>query len=153
MVLYARGWLGEAGAEDVVQEAFVKLLMQVRRPGDVRAWLYRCVRNAALGQWRKRRVRLKHQEEVAARTAEREQGWFESRAEDVVDASAAEAALRELEEKQREVVVLRIWGQLTWREIGRVTGAPVSTAVKRYQQALGEIRRRMQRCETTDSAN
>src|SRR5262245_66257780 len=46
LVLYARQWC--AGPEDVVQDAFLKLLGQRRAPDDPAAWLYRVVRNAAL---------------------------------------------------------------------------------------------------------
>jgi RNA polymerase sigma-70 factor (ECF subfamily) len=46
LVLCARQWCDEP--EDVVQEAFVKLVRQSRVPDDRVAWLYRVVRNGAL---------------------------------------------------------------------------------------------------------
>lgn len=47
LVLYARRWFNqaEAEAEEVVQEAFVRLMQQHRRPRHVRGWLYTTVRN------------------------------------------------------------------------------------------------------------
>jgi DNA-directed RNA polymerase specialized sigma24 family protein len=44
LVLYARQWCG--APEDVVQEAFVKLVRQRRAPEDAVAWLYRVVGEA-----------------------------------------------------------------------------------------------------------
>ena len=46
LVLCARQWCAEP--EDVVQEAFVKLVRQSRPPVDAVAWLYCVVRNGAL---------------------------------------------------------------------------------------------------------
>ncbi len=46
LVLYARQWCD--APEDVVQEAFIKLVRQSRPPADAVAWLYRVVRNGAL---------------------------------------------------------------------------------------------------------
>lgn len=48
LVLYARQWLDAQQAEDAVQEAFIDLLRQRSAPPNVRAWLYRGVRQTAL---------------------------------------------------------------------------------------------------------
>ena len=48
LVLYARQWLDDrSAAEDVVQEAFVRLVAQPALPRNARAWLYAVVRNGA----------------------------------------------------------------------------------------------------------
>ncbi|MHC4716097.1 MAG: RNA polymerase sigma factor [Planctomycetota bacterium] len=147
MVLYARQWLGSGRAEDVVQDVFVRLMTQRRAPGNVKAWLFRCVRNAAFNELRSRRRRRKHHERLGAERAT----WFESRPDDVIDAAAVQAALAGLPAKQREVIVLRIWGGLTHREIGEVTGKPLSTVFSRYRTALARIRQRMEAsCRTTN---
>src|SRR5947209_6552720 len=46
LVLCARQWCAEP--EDVVQDAFIKLVQQPRPPADTVAWLYRVVRNGAI---------------------------------------------------------------------------------------------------------
>src|SRR5262249_3432779 len=46
LVLYARQWCD--APEDVVQEAFLKLVRLGQPPQDAAAWLYRVVRNGAL---------------------------------------------------------------------------------------------------------
>ena len=57
LVLFARQRC--VAAEDVVQDGFVQLARQNRPPDDVRAWLYRVVRNEVLmlgrGEARRRR--------------------------------------------------------------------------------------------------
>ena len=143
-MLYARGWLDGASAEDLVQDAFVALASQREAPGDVKGWLCRCVRNGSISRWR----RAGRQRRLGEQMATERSGWFESRADDLIDAAAAAAALGELEEESREVVVLRIWGQMTLREVGEVVGMPVSTVHMKYQQALESLRKRMVRsCE------
>ena len=70
LVLYARQWC--AAAEDVVQEAFVRLAGQKVSPDDPVGWLYRVVRNGAINQLRSADRRTRH-EAVAASGRER---WF-----------------------------------------------------------------------------
>ncbi len=48
LMFYARQWSPDQQAEDIVQDAFIKLLKQRRCPYNVRAWLFRVVRNASI---------------------------------------------------------------------------------------------------------
>ncbi|GHT43033.1 hypothetical protein FACS189443_6630 [Planctomycetales bacterium] len=54
LILYARQWVGTA-AEDVVQEAFLKLLTESPPPDSPKSWLYRVVRNHAIDLKRRQR--------------------------------------------------------------------------------------------------
>src|SRR5262245_33712816 len=76
--LYARQWGGLA--EDVVQEAFVKLAQMTPPPSDVLPWLYRVVRNEALARNRSD-VRRRRRESLAVGR----ETWF-SRADERLDA-------------------------------------------------------------------
>src|SRR5260370_24963866 len=64
LVLYARQWCD--APEDIVQEAFLKLVCQRRPPLDAIAWLYRVVRNGALDAAKMAR-RRRQRESAAAR--------------------------------------------------------------------------------------
>jgi RNA polymerase sigma-70 factor (ECF subfamily) len=141
LVLFARQWVGErAGAEDVVQDVFVALMGQARPPHHVRAWLYRSVRNAAISRARGEGRRSGRE----ARTAAARADWFEPRHEDLIDAGAAQQALESLPGEQREVIVMRIWGQMTLNEVAEVTGEAVSTLFSRYRAGLARIRQLME---------
>src|SRR5215472_10422628 len=83
--LYARQWLDAASAEDVVQEALTRLLMQSRPPDDPVAWMYRAVRNAAIDH-AKASARRRRREEAQAQ-ARRE--WFEALPDALIDTRAA----------------------------------------------------------------
>jgi RNA polymerase sigma-70 factor (ECF subfamily) len=60
---------------------------------------------------------------------------------------AGEVAVRQavmaLPREQREVVVLHVWGGLTFEEVGRATGVAANTAASRYRYGLEKLRKAM----------
>jgi len=139
LALYARQWLDDHATADVVQEAFLKLLSQKRQPNDVRAWLFRTVRNAALNELRRRRTRIQHAQAIAVNRPE----WFQQHLDDALDAQAAKEALKQLPPEQSELIVMRIWGHLTYEQMAEVAGEPLSTVHGRYVAAIESLRRKM----------
>src|SRR3954464_6879856 len=115
LVLFARQWMPSlADAEDVVQEAFVRFWRSRQRATDPTAYLYACVKNCAL-EWQRGRKRQARREEAAARPeAER---LFVGPLEQDERRAVIEAALHKLPENQREVLVMKIWGGLTFPQI------------------------------------
>ena len=134
LVLYARQWCGDP--EDVVQEAFLKLVRQSQAPEDAAAWLYRVVRNGALdaAKMAKRRQR---RESAAARPIQ----WFVEPEVDGLDAKTAVAALERLPSEQREVIIARHWGGLNYEQIAAVAGCSASTAFRRYTAGVEDLRK------------
>lgn len=126
-------------SEDIVQEALIELVGQPRLPCDVTAWLYRVVRNKAISASRSARRRKRHEAAAAGGRAM----WFERSAADLVDADVAAAALQSLPIEQREVVVARIWGGLSFQQIGQLVGASHSAAHRRYEAALLALRQKL----------
>jgi len=144
LVLYARQWLDEVGARDAVQEAFVRLLRREDLPPNILAWLYRTVRSAAIDSLRSDQRRQRRERECASERAM----WFEPRPENAIDAAAAQAALATVPDKQREVIVLRLWSGLTLAEIAEVCEASVSTVFSRYRAGLAAVRKRLEQTPT-----
>jgi RNA polymerase sigma-70 factor (ECF subfamily) len=134
LILYARQWC--ATPEDVVQEAFLKLVSLRQPPRSVVPWLYRVVRNAALDACKTAR-RRQRRESAAARSV----GWFVEPEIDGLDAAAAAAALQRLAAEEREVIVARLWGGLSFEEIAEVAGCSASTAFRRYSAGLDALRK------------
>jgi RNA polymerase sigma factor (sigma-70 family) len=151
LVLYARQWLPDvASAEDAVQEAMTALLAQARPPDDPVAWMFRAVRNAAIDQARATSGRRRRERAVAGVRRE----WFEPGIDALLDAQAAERAMRQLPADSREIVVLRIWSGLGFAQIARVTGLGVSTVHGRYVAALDQLRHALEKpCPTTTTTN
>jgi RNA polymerase sigma-70 factor (ECF subfamily) len=134
LVLYARQWCGVP--EDVVQEAFLKLVALRQPPRRVVPWLYQVVRNAAIDAQRSARRR---QQREAARPAR----WFVEPELDGLDAATAVAAMERLPLEQREVIVARMWGGLSFEQIAEVAGTSASTAFRRYDAGIAALRHEM----------
>ena len=149
LILFARQWIEQSAAQDVVQDAFVRLMAQARRPDNVKAWLYTTVRHAAISFARSSARRSRRE----MRLAEERPEYFEPQPGDLIDASAAQQALESLASEQREVIVMRIWAQMTLGEISQITGEAVSTLFARYRAALAEIKRIMESSWHTKKKN
>ena len=136
LVLYARCWNVNA-AEDLVQNAFMKLVEQPKRPENPMAWLCKTIRNSAISQHRKSERQKKHETEAARQKPD----WFVPN--DTLPAKEAAEKLAELTSQQREIVVLRIWNQLSFDEIAELTDMPKTSVFRTYSEALQELRRKL----------
>lgn len=127
--------------EDVVQEAFCRLAVQDPPPENAVAWLYRVCRNLAerqrLGDKRRReREQVRSRSEVAGDQT------------DPLEIAETLAAVEELEDELREVLVARVWGQLSLEEVARLCGVSTATAFRRYEAALKALRVKLEtKCE------
>ena len=134
--LYARQWGGSA--EDVVQEAFVRLAQQSPPPEQILPWLYRVVRNAALMTHRSA-ARRRQREQRASKP----EAWFATN-EDRLDGDEATRLLADLPLELREVIVARLWGGLTFDDIAGLVGCSLPTAHRRYHTGLTQLRERLE---------
>jgi RNA polymerase sigma-70 factor (ECF subfamily) len=140
LIVFARRWApSHADAEDIVQDGFVRFFRSGGRAADPAAYLYACVRSAALSwlQSAGRRARRVH---AAGQQRPVEEPVFVTRLERDERHRALEAAVAALPGDQAEVVVLRIWGGLTFAQIGEVMGTPLHTAASRYRYAMESLR-------------
>ncbi len=145
LLLCARQWTRSlADAEDVVQEAFVRYWRHQRHlPGDPQALLVTSIRRAALDHAR-RQIRRTTREEKADGGLEERDGLFEPRPGDADDRRRElERALERLPAGQREVLVLKIWNELTFEQIGEALEIPANTAASRYRYALAALRKEL----------
>ncbi len=119
------------GAEDAVQTAFSRVLQRGRAPSELRPYLFRCVRNAAMDEGR------------ARQRASRNDSIFNG-----VHAAQGDSRLRlEVEElfatltaDEREAVVLKVYSGMTFEEIGGVRGVPLQTAASWYRRGMSKLR-------------
>ena len=137
LVLYARSWNAPA-AEDLVQESLLKLIEQEKSPPNPVAWLFKTIRNGAISRHRKTERRERHETEAAKHRPQ----WFVA-GHDELQIEEVTKILSQLPDTQREVVVLRIWNQLSFEEIAELTETPKTTVFRSYTQALEELRKRM----------
>jgi RNA polymerase sigma-70 factor (sigma-E family) len=136
MVRLAYALTGDPGhAEDVAQAAFAKAYAawpRVLRSGDPDAYVRRIVVNENRNRFRKRRV------------PEHLTGFPLERADAqacVEDRSALMAALRALGPRQRAVIVLRYWLDLSEAEAAAVLNCSVGTVKSQTSRALAALRK------------
>ncbi len=131
-------WTGlrDGSAEDVVQEAFVKLSAEVTPPAQPVAWLYATTRHLASNE-RRATGRRVHRERMMAGSESREGAAWAT-------AEAGELAgfLLTLPDNLREVVVARTWGGLGFDEIAALVGRSKATVWRDYGRALDLLRDR-----------
>jgi len=136
LLLYAQSW-NTHDAEDLVQNAFLKLAEQPKRPENPAAWLCKTIRNAAISQYRKAERQRKYETEAVRHKPD----WFEPR--DPLLAREAAEKLAELPADKREIVVLRIWNQLSFDEIAELTNTPKTSVFRMYSDALAELKKKL----------
>jgi len=137
LLAYAVSLLRDRSAsEDVLQQVFVALLRgRVAIDGPPLHYLYRAVRNTALNH------RRDHAREVDLPSNGH---WLESPPGKEAIGIALQSALAELPEEQREIVVLRVWGQMTLEEAALAVDVSINTAASRYRYALAKLKARLQ---------
>jgi RNA polymerase sigma-70 factor (ECF subfamily) len=142
LLLCARQWTRTlADAEDVVQEAFVRYWRHQRHlPGDPQALLITSIRRAAIDHARRESRRSAREDKADGGLEERESVFIAQPGEEAERRREIEAALQKLSDLQREVLVLKIWNELTFEQIAAILDIPANTAASRYRYALGALR-------------
>lgn len=83
-----------------------------------------------------RRTQRRHQRENAVAKAEN----HISSASQSLEAEELRDAIDSLTEELREIVIARVWGELTLAEISNITGQSIATVHRRYEMALQQLR-------------
>jgi RNA polymerase sigma factor (sigma-70 family) len=131
---------GREDAEDAVHEAFARLCrVQTNGLADPTAYVYAAVRNAALDRLRSSRVKSRSASSLFRPMANVTGEPIRTLLDQERDRQV-QAAVEALPAEKREVVVMKLYGQLTFSQIAAVLEEPLSTVATRYQRALDELR-------------
>lgn len=131
-----------SAAEDVVQDvfiSFVKAVEQFRLRGSLKGYLATCVANRSRDYIRKKR----RQQTVAVSEAGQMTSDAKSPVQLVIrteELQKLKRAMTELPYQQREVVVLRLHGDLRFRQIAKLQDVSVKTVQSRYRYGLDKLR-------------
>ena len=133
LLLYGRALgLSHGEAEDVLQETFLTLMQKDAPPEQPEHYCVRSFRNRALnykrGLWRRLTRELESRR------------WFERTSSETSQERAAMRCLAQLPADQREVIVLKIWHEYTFDEIGQLLDLSPNTAAGRYRYGLEKLR-------------
>lgn len=135
--------LGDAtAAEDVVQDVFVRFARNARSfrlTGSLKGYLATCTANRARDVLRHRQLSrmspLPDADAIASDISEPPTSVAESELQQQL-----RSALMNLPSEQREAVTLRLYGELTFKEIANLQGVPLKTVQSRYRYALDKLR-------------
>jgi RNA polymerase sigma-70 factor (ECF subfamily) len=138
LLLYAKQW-NTNDADDIVQEAILRMVRRAHwegTPDNPAAYLFTAVRNEAIDRQRKAKRRKMHENQAAIERPI----WLETPPDSSLRASELLETLDKLPMEQREIVVARIWGGLTFDEIAAMMGDSRTTVHRRYSEALEVLR-------------
>jgi RNA polymerase sigma-70 factor (ECF subfamily) len=127
-----------AAADDLVQDTLERALSHwtSRRPdGELRAWLFSILRNLhidAYRQARRRGAEVEIDEDDHRETATRQETALEAR--DVL------AALDQLPEEQKSLLLLIGVEDFSYEEAARIVGVPIGTVMSRLSRARQRLR-------------
>ena len=134
-----------ATAEDAVHEAFTRLARQKGPPdSDTTAYVYKAVRNAAIDQARRRKTRPAPTDDLASLFVTPNQDDPGQAAEMNETQAMLMRAIDNLPDDEREAVVMRSFGGLTFQQIAEATGRPLTTVSSQYQRALGKLKQQLE---------
>ena len=139
-------------AEDLFQETFIKIIKNLKKgkyneEGKFLPWAIRIARNMAIDYFRK----MKRMPTVTSSDGEdvfrkiklavdnREEQMIRNEKENLV-----RAVINKLPEEQRQVLILRHYGDLSFKEISAMTGVSINTALGRMRYALNNMRKIME---------
>lgn len=137
-------------ADDIFQETFVKAITTIKQGkyndlGKFSAWLYRIARNLAVDSFRAEKNESALSTDNADYDILNRRELAEDTIEDVMVGLQIEEDLRrlidELPEVQREVLNLRYYKELSFKEIAELTGVSINTALGRMRYAILNLRR------------
>ena len=126
-------------AEDLVQEAFVRIWRLYGHTGEVSPSLvYRAIRRLAIDWARSLDSRKRREEKISHDTpfaSSFDRGLERDERRDVLL-----QAVDRLPPEQKEVLTLKIWAELTFDEIARTLDLSLNTVASRYRYALRKLK-------------
>lgn len=134
LILYGKALgLSHSEAEDVLQETFLSLLKIPFKPEQPQNYCLRTYRNFAINFKRSLWRRIKREFES--------KNWFENDESDNNLGEIATQALKKIPQEQREVIILKIWHNFTFEEIGELLNISPNTVAGRYRYGLEKIKK------------
>lgn len=136
LVAWVGGERGES--EDIVQMAFVKLVVQDPVPVNCVAWLFTVTKRIAINERLSRNKRQVRELHIARRNS------CPHRRQTDAESLALREVLEQLDDQQRQIVIARVWGEMTFDELAILFDEPKATVWRLYQAAISNLRERLQ---------
>ena len=133
----------QALAEDIVQESFIKAYQKIELfegRASFKSWLYQIAMNTAKNRFRERGLDLINIEDTQLGVDPgAEQGLLKVDLQKTI-----REEIERLPEKQRIALTLRIFEDMSFKEIAEIMKCPYDTAKANYRHALLKLRERLE---------
>ena len=133
-----------ADAEDLAQEVYLKALRNINSLTDlslVKFWLYRVTRNTCLDYSRKRKLRRHYSLEPEHQQFDSQTPESQIMAQEQL--RSLKEAVQQLPKKQREVFIMKEYGDLSYQEIGEALKINPGTVMSRLNRARQTVKNRI----------
>lgn len=136
-------------AEDLFQDTFLKIVTNIRKgkyaeQGKFLPWAMRIAHNLCIDYFRKAKqqvkVTLSDGTDICALLPMKEE-HAETRIIRAQSEQSIQQIVDRLPDEQREVVIMRIYGEMSFKEISDITGVSINTALGRMRYALINLRK------------
>ena len=126
-------WVGgkRDGAEDWVQAAFIKLAAEEPPPKNCVAWLFTVTKRLAVNDQVAQAKRRSREKQAVDRSSRPADPCHDFEMRDLLD---------QLEPREREIVIAKIWGGLTFDEISSLYREPKASLWRTYQSGLEKLK-------------
>ncbi|MBD3208004.1 MAG: sigma-70 family RNA polymerase sigma factor [Candidatus Nealsonbacteria bacterium] len=126
-------------AEDLTSETFLKALKGIKKfdsnKGSFSSWLYRIARNNVIDFYRKKKA------------SSIDEFWGIDSGEDIVSdiinkerVAEVKAYLKKLDSEKREIVIMRVWDNLPYKEIAEIVGKSEAACKMSFSRVMGQMR-------------
>ncbi len=145
-------------AEDLLQDVFLRLIENIGRyeeSGRFEAWIFRIAANR-VRDWARRRTSSEWVGSMTGRSEDSDEPGVLDRSVDQPpdeglvrreEVARLETAMSHLEREEREVLALRHYSELSFREIAEISGCPLGTVLARSHRALLKLRHELEAAE------
>jgi len=144
LLLYARQWANcHADAEEILQDGMIRFWKAWKKRADkITApipYLYTTIKRTALDRIRSTK-RRQQREEHSADIIYNNTPPFMDNYENQEQQTIIKKTIQKLPIEQREVLIMKIWGNLTFKNIAQSLNIPLNTVASRYRYALTTLR-------------
>ena len=126
-------------SDDLLSELFVKLVEKIGsyRDGSFKSWLFKVASNVfhdyLRGKQRQRKLLEVQKRQLERKTSERKRA-------DAERIDKLQIQLRKLDADTRELIMLRYYSQLSFREIAQMRSEPMGTTLSKVHRGLKKLR-------------
>lgn len=137
-------------ADDVFQETFVKAIITIKQGryndlGKFSAWISRIARNLVIDGFRQEKsessISTDNSDIDILNRKELAEGTIEDAIIDIQIEEDVRRLVDELPDVQKDVLVMRYYNSLSFKEIADITGVSINTALGRMRYAILNMRR------------